>query len=224
MSANRSFKRVLVGALVSLLFAAPAVVGAQESAGDAQGRNDEALRPESHVRLLSESRRVTIDDVQRAHYHVSVPGVALGEDSYELAFMERDGKATILNEYANFNQVALTSRNIPDLVNSYLHMGAISGILGSRREFTVGDTYDSVMLRPEGGPHFRTTCDRKETIAGVAGYHLVVRSVKFDNDVLEMVLSPDYPFPLFVKELTGANRVQIALVEIRALDLAMVSP
>lgn len=221
MSERRSLMRAFVGTLVSLLCAAPAVAFAQYYSGHSEAGQSEALRPESHVRLLSESQRVTVDDVQRAHYHVSFPGGPIGEDSYELAYMERDGSASILNEYANFTQVALTSRNIPSLVNAYLHMGPISGIVGSCREFTVGKTYDSVMLRPEGRPHFLITCDRKETIAGVDGYHLIVKSMKFGNEELELVLSPDYPFPLFIKELTGENPVQIALVEIRPLDLAM---
>lgn len=221
MERTLSSKGSLLFALVSLLLAAPAVAFCQSGPGFSEAGQSDLLRPESHVRLLSVGNHVRVDDVQRAHYHVSIPGSTAAEDSYELAFLESNGTATILNEYANFTQVALTSRNIPNLVNAYLHMGPIDGIIGSRREFKVGETYDSVMLRPEGRPHFRVLCDRKETIAGIDGYHLVVSSVKFGNDELELVLSPDYPFPLFVKELTGVSPIQIALVEIRPLDLAM---
>lgn len=221
MLVKRTLQRAFVGALVSLLCAAPAVVLAHDCAAHAEARQVDVLGPESRVRLLSVDSRVTIDDVQRAHYHVSFPGGVLGEDSYELAFVERNGTATILSEHSGFTPVALTSKNIPSLVNNYLQMGPIVGFVGTRREFVVGKTYDSVELHPNGAPLFLVTCDRKETIAGVDGYHLFLKSTASGDMELEMVLSPDYPFPLFVKELTGANPLQIMLVEIRPLDLAM---
>lgn len=221
MSDNRSFKRALLGVLASLLLAAPAVALAQQCPVCAQTQLDDALQGGSHVRLLSEKRGVTLNDVERAHYHVSYPGRGAGTDSYELAFMDRAGTASILSEHGTFAQVDLTSTNIPHLVNNYLHMGPIVGIVGERREFDVGKTYNSVMPRPDGRPLFLITCDRTETIAGVKGYHLVMKSTDTGIAELEVVLSPDYPFPLFVKELTGENPLEIRLVEIRPLDLAM---
>ena len=111
MSGKQTLKRILVGAIVSLFCAGSATALAQDYSENPQAWQDDALRPESRVRLLNVSSRVTIDDVQRAHYHVSFPGGAEGEDSYELAFVERDGTATIVSEHGAFTSVALTSKN-----------------------------------------------------------------------------------------------------------------
>jgi hypothetical protein len=221
MLGRRTLKRILVGATVSLFCAGSSTAFAQDYSENAQAWQDDALQPESRVRLLNVKSRVTIDDVQRAHYHVSFPGGPKGEDSYELAFVERNGTATILSEHGTFTTVALTSKNIPHLVNNYLHMGPVVGLMGTRREFTVGKTYDSMESHANGAPLFLVTCDRKETIAGIDGYHLVLKSTESGDAELEMVLSPDYPFPLLIKELTGSNPLLITLVEIRPLDLAM---
>jgi hypothetical protein len=100
---------------------------------------------------------------------------------------------------------------MPERVKDYLSLSPILGIVGDRRRFTVGETYDSVMLRPEGRPHFRYTCDRMQTVGGVQGYHLTVRSVRYGTKELDLVLSPDYPLPLYVREHTGDNPLTIVL-------------
>ncbi len=68
------------------------------------------------------------------------------------------------------------------------------------------------MLRPDGRPRFRFRCDRTERVAGLTGHHITVWSAKTGTHELEMILSPESPLPLYVREYTGNDPLTIVLV------------
>lgn len=98
-------------------------------------------------------------------------------------------------------------------VKSYLLMSPITAITGEPRKYKVGETYDGVILRPDGSPQFKYTCDAEEEIAGVKGYRLTIVGVREGRKEIEVVLSPDFQFPLYVKEHAGEEPLQIFLTE-----------
>jgi hypothetical protein len=178
-----------------------------------------SLPSDTEVQVLGVRDGVTADEVSRARYAVGFPKSNWTGSTYELVFVEKEGKATILEDNMELRNADLTSPNIPERVKDYLEMGPLLGIVGSRREFVVGETYDSVMLRPEGRPHFRYLCDRIESVAGIQGYHLIVKSVRYGNVEMELVLSPEFPFPLALREYTGANPIEITLQNVGGVQI-----
>ncbi len=214
MLSIRHLRKVVPGMFVAFLFVSPAALRADECP-------EGPLPSDAGVQLNSSPSRVTIGDVKRARYEVTSATGAWPTNSYDLAYVMKNGKASVITDPLVCESLGLTSPNTPNRVQDYLDMGPILGIVGARREFVVGQTYDSVMLRPEDRPHFRYTCDRMETIAGISGYHVVVQSVRYGNTEAEFVLSPSFPFPLYVREHTGDNAIQITLMHMAPLDVAM---
>jgi hypothetical protein len=164
----------------------------------------------------------TSEDVKHATYGVvwqagGTPRTA----PYKVTYMMRAGKASLLEvdtsafpEETTTDEAAraMGARRL-DRIENYLLMGPIVAIVGESRDFEVGKTYDGLMLRPDGRPHFQYTCDREETVAGVKGYHLTVVGVKGKSTEMEVVLSPSFSFPLTIKEFTGEDPLTITLTE-----------
>jgi hypothetical protein len=156
---------------------------------------------------------VTADDIKYASYGVlHNRGGAQQQSIYRLAYVKKGADLSILAGKSGFEEVELTSSNMPARVEDYLHMGPIVAIVGDRRQFTVGQTYDSVISEPKLGPNFKFVCDREEEIAGIHGYHLTVTSQRSGKTEMEMILSPNYPFPLYVREYVGSQPLQFILV------------
>lgn len=169
-------------------------------------------RADMLVKVPGAKAPVTVSDIRNATYGVLYSRAGnVRQSTYNVAYVMSGGRASIITGETGFRDVKLTSTGMPERVKDYLEMSPIRGIIGARRTFTVGQTYDSVMLRPEGRPHFRYTCDREETVGGIKGYHLVVTSVRYGTTEMELVVSPRFPFPLYVKEHTGQHPISIIL-------------
>lgn len=220
MLTKRSLEALVLVTFVSLSCTTPASVFADDCGDQKQPRQLGSLPTDAEVQVFGLRSHVTADEVRRARYDVAFPQDNWIGNTYELAFVDKEGKATILEDNMELRNSDLTSPNIPERVKDYLEMGPLLGIVGSRREFVVGETYDSVMLRPEGRPHFRFTCDRTESVAGIQGYHLVVKSVRYGNVEMEMVLSPAFPFPLALREYTGVHPLAITLRDVGPIQVA----
>ena len=195
--------------LLRTLLAAAALCGACIPQTGRTHRRERAIL----VQVPGIEARVTAADIRRASYRVIYARGAPPHDAvYNLAYVEKEGKVSVIAARTGFEDVRLTSTRIPERVKHYLLMGPILGIVGDRRAFPVGETYDSVMLRPDGRPQFRYTCDRTEEVGGVNGYHLTVQRDGDGATELEIVISPSFPFPLYVREHSGAGPITLVLV------------
>ncbi len=165
----------------------------------------------------------TIDEVKHATYGVMWSSAGTPKMApYKFSFMSRAGKGQLLevdasafpDEGATGDAAAraMGERRL-ERIQNYILMGPIVAIVGESRDFTVGKTYDGLMLRPDGRPHFQYTCDREETVGGVKGYHLTIVGVKGKSTEMEVVLSPNFSFPLSIKEFTGEDPLEITLKE-----------
>jgi len=155
-------------------------------------------------------------NAHHASYGVSwTNGSTSGEGTYSLAYVLKDNAPVVVESERNgfsassgSDQSGSAAR--ADKIQSYLTMSPIRAIIGERTDFTMGQTYNGIAM--EGGkPIFTYTCDRDEEIAGVKGQRLTVKSARKGATELELVLSRDYPFPLYVKEHTGVEPLQIFL-------------
>lgn len=165
------------------------------------------------VDVPSAGTNITADDIKYASYGVLHNQSGTQQQSiYRVAYVKKGADLSILAGKSGFQEVELTSSNIPARVEDYLHMGPIVGIVGDRRQFTVGQTYESVMSEPKLGANFSYVCDREDEVAGIKGYHLTVTSRRSGKTEMEMILSPSYPFPLYVREYVGTQPLQFILV------------
>jgi hypothetical protein len=165
---------------------------------------------ETRVKMPVVKSTVTTSDIRHASYGVIYDDAAR-QNIYTVAYVQKEGKVSIIEGDTGFRDVSLTSTDMPQRVKDHILMSPLVGIIGERRSFTVGETYDAVMQRPEGRPHFRYTCERRESIAGHDGYYLSIEGVKHGTREMDVIVAPNFPFPLYVKEYTGANPIQIIL-------------
>lgn len=179
-------------------------------------------KPKKRARPMTEKSPVkTMEDVKHATF--SVMWNAAGSNRmapYKISYMMRAGKASLLevdasafpsDDAATAGAAATVGARRLDRIQNYLLMGPIVAIVGESREFTVGQAYDGLMLRPDGRPHFRYTCDAEETIGGVKGFHLTIVGVKEKKPEMEVILSPGFSFPLYIKEFNGEDPLEITL-------------
>ena len=151
-----------------------------------------------------------------ASYGVSwMNGSTAGSGTYQLAYVMKDSAPLVIDDQTAGFKAAEGTGGPNDAargqkIRSYLMMSPIRAIIGDRTDFVMGMTYDGVM-KESGKPLFTYAFDREEEIAGVKGQHITVKTTKNQATELELVLSKDYPFPLYVKEHTGAEPLQIVL-------------
>jgi len=165
------------------------------------------------VKVSNVEGSVTTQDIHYASYEVTYGKSGVQRTAtYQVAYVNKGGEFSILEGKSGFKDVQLTSQNIPERVKNYLEMGPIVGVVGSRRSFKVGESYESDMRERDIGAIFRYTCDSEQTIGGIKGYRLNVMSQRTKKPEMDFVLTPDYPFPLMVKEHTGSNPLQIVFI------------
>jgi hypothetical protein len=152
----------------------------------------------------------------QASYGVSwMNGSTTAEGTYSLAYAMQNGAPLVIDTQTTGFKPASGTGDAGDAarsqkIRSYLMMSPIRAIIGDRTDFVMGMTYDGIVM--EGGkPLFTYAYDRDEEIAGLKGQHLTVKTAKKATTELELVLSKDYPFPLYVKEHTGTEPLQIFL-------------
>lgn len=161
----------------------------------------------------------TLGDVRHATFGVLwKEGEEAKETTYKVSYIMREGKANVIEAQMGDAGSTSPADNVSgairrERVKDYVLGGPISAIVGESRSFEVGKSYDSVMLRPDGRPVFRYTCDREMEVAGLSGHHLVVSSVKAGTTEVEFVVHPSFPFPLYIREHTGERPIQIILRE-----------
>jgi hypothetical protein len=153
---------------------------------------------------------------RQASYGVTwMNGSATAEGTYNLAYVMQGGAPLVIDDQTTGFKSASGIADAGDAargqkIRSYLMMSPIRAIIGDRTDFVMGLTYDGIMM--EGGkPLFTYAYDREEEIAGLKGQHITVKTAKQGTTELELVLSKDYPFPLYVKEHTGTEPLQIVL-------------
>jgi hypothetical protein len=140
------------------------------------------------------------------------------DGTYRLAYVMQSGSPSVIeSETDGFHSSGSGADKAADAIRgekieNLILMGPIRAIIGDRQRFEVGQTYDGV-AKEGGKPLFIYACDGVEEIAGVKGQRLSIRSAKSGNTELEVVLSPDYPYPLYVKEHTGQEPLQIFLTD-----------
>ncbi len=203
-AAKRS-RALLTATLAAVVLSIPACVSQTARTRPRQNQK------EMLVKVSGMKSQVTTSDIRHARYGVMYGKGSTDQAVYNVAYVVQEGKAPIITGNSGFKNVRLTSTGMPERVKDYLTLSPILGIIGDRRSFTVGETYDSVMLRPEGRPHFQYTCTRIQEIAGVRGFRLAVKSVRYGTQEMDVVVSPDFPFPLYVKEYTGSNPITLIL-------------
>lgn len=168
-----------------------------------------------------------ISDVSYATYDVDFDfGGAPHELTYKVAYVMQGGMPTILECDVRCDlNVELTSWNIPERVKDHLVMSSISPIIGLRRAFVVGEKYESEFRESNGSrPLFRYTCTGRNAIGGLNGYSLQVMDALRNRHELDLVISPDFPFPLMVRELVGSDPIQITLRNTESFDSAAIDP
>jgi hypothetical protein len=182
----------------------------------------EALDPK--VKLES-GRDAHISDISYATYDVDFDfGGAPHELTYKVAYVMQNGMPMILecDVVCDLN-VELTSWNIPERVKDHLVMSSISPIIGTRRTFVVGEKYESEFRESNGSrPLFRYTCTGQSAIGGINGYSLQVMDALRNRHELDLVISPDFPFPLMVHERVGSDPIQITLRSTESFDAAAI--
>lgn len=142
-------------------------------------------------------------------------GDKTGDGTYRMAYVVQNGEPTVIESESDGFRTDASSDKAADTIRgekirNYLLMGPIRTIIGDRKTFEVGQTYNGVAM--EGGkPLFTYSCDREEEIAGIKGQRITIKTGKKATPELEVVLSPQYPFPLYVKEHTGTEPLQIFL-------------
>jgi hypothetical protein len=153
---------------------------------------------------------------RHASYGVSwMNGSTAAEGTYRVAYvMQGTAPLVIDDETTGFQPASGTAGAVDaaraEKIRSYLMMSPIRAIIGNPSDMVMGLTYDGIMK--EGGkPLFTYAYDRDEEIAGLKGQHVTVKTAKSGATELELVLSKDYPFPLYVKEHTGTEPLQIFL-------------
>jgi hypothetical protein len=176
---------------------------------------------ETLVDVPSASGKVTTKDIRTATYGVIWDeGGVQKQGTYKVSYVMTAGEPAVLESeavgFAPATGDTTTSSAVAgalrrNRVKDYVLMSPIKAVIGSQRDFEVGKTYDGVMLRPDGRPHFRYSCDRMDEIAGMKGSHLTITSVKEGTTEMEVVLNSDFPFPLYVREHTGKEPVQVIL-------------
>jgi len=208
-------RRALVLLVIAVAAAALTGWGCAASSKTAKKGRAKTAEPKSPVK--------TMEDVHNATYGVAWKSGGTAKTApYKFSYMVRGGKGQLLevdtsafpDEGAAGDAAAraMGERRL-ERIKNYILMGPIVAIIGEGRDFSVGKTYDGLMLRPDGRPHFQYTCDREETVGGVKGYHLTVMSVKGKSTEMEIVLSPSFSFPLYIKEFTGEDPIEISLKE-----------
>lgn len=166
-----------------------------------------------------------ISDIKYATYDVDFDfGGAPHELTYKVAYVMQGGMATILEcDVACDLNVELTSWNIPERVKDHLVMSSISPIIGLRRTFVVGEKYDSEFRESNGRrPLFRYACTGRESMGGFSGYSLQVNDALRNRHELDLVISPEFPFPLMVREIVGSDPIRITLRDTESFDAAAV--
>ncbi|MFN0152165.1 MAG: hypothetical protein ACKVU1_15795 [bacterium] len=165
------------------------------------------------VKVSNVEGSVTTQDIQYASYEVSYgKGGTRRTAIYQVAYVDKGGEFSILEGKSGFKDVQLTSNNIPERVKNYLEMGPIVGVVGARRSFKVGESYESDMKERDIGAIFRYTCDGEQKLGGMSGYHLSVMSARTKKPEMDLVLTPKFPFPLMVKEHTGSNPIDLVFI------------
>lgn len=165
------------------------------------------------VKVSNVEGSVTTSDIHYASYEVTYgKGGTRRTAIYRVAYVKKGGDFSILEGQSGFKDVQLTSENIPERVKNYLEMGPIVGVVGARRSFKVGETYESDMKERDIGAIFRYTCESEQKVGGINGYRLNVMSQRTKKPEMDFVLTPDFPFPLMVTEHTGSNPLQLVYI------------
>lgn len=196
-----------------------AILGAAGCAPMATQKPAKQEKKDTLVKVPSAGSDITLDDIRHATYGVIWnEGAEQRQSSYRVSFVMKHGKLTVIEGI--MGDVAATAAspadrvmgaNRRDRVKDYILGSVIAAVVGETRAFEVGKTYDSAMLHPDGLPHFTFACDRMDELAGITGAHLAITSVKEKTLEMEVVLTPDFPFPLYVREHTGKEPLQIVL-------------
>jgi hypothetical protein len=71
---------------------------------------------------------------------------------------------------------------------------------------------------------FRYACTGQSAIGGINGYSLQVMDALRNRHELDLVIAPDFPFPLMVRERVGSDPIQITLRNTESFDAAIVVP
>lgn len=209
--------RRAIALLAAVAVAVPLLTGCAST-----GASSKKKTPKTKVKVGTES--MTTADVKVATFGVtwSNPDRVIKEGTTKVSYVMREGKESILgteNHAVGWDDSTIaTSERVAQVsrwsnVRNYVLMGPIVAVIGESRSFEVGKTYDGTMLGPNGKPQFRYTCDRQQEVAGISGYHVNVVGAKEGKTEFEAVLSPNFPFPLLLKEHTGQDPVQIFLKE-----------
>lgn len=209
---TRCASRVHAVTLAALL-AALAIVVASGCASSGKGK----ARPSA--KGAGETEAPAAGDpknTRHASYGVTwTAGDKPGDGTYRMAYVMKDGAPAVIESESDGFRTDASSDKAADTIRgekirNYLLMGPIRAIIGDRKTFEVGQTYNGVLM--EGGkPLFTYTCDREEEIAGITGQRITIKAGKKATPELEVVISPQYPFPLYVKEHTGTEPLQIFL-------------
>jgi len=209
---TRCASRVHAFALLSLL-AVFALVVASGCASSGKGKARPRAKDAGETAMPSEGDP---KNTRHASYGVTwTAGDKTGDGTYRMAYVVQEGVPTVIESESDGFRTDASSDKAADTIRSekirnYLLMSPIRAIIGDRKTFEVGQTYNGVVM--EGGkPLFTYTCDREEEIAGITGQRITIKAGKKATPELEVVLSPQYPFPLYVKEHTGTEPLQIFL-------------
>jgi hypothetical protein len=183
---------------------------ADETRAESQARADDDVR----IHVEGFRNPVETSDVQYAVYTVqfgkSDRGDA-GDATYKIAYVNRDGRTAILECEPLECEYDLTSRNIPERIKDHLLMSSIVAIVGKQREFSVGQRYDSEFKEKRGTrPLFKFECTERDDINGMTAYRLEVDDALRGRRELDVVISPEFPFPLVIREYVGSDPILVA--------------
>jgi hypothetical protein len=207
-----------------VVLAVGAFYGAGGSIPNVLADDREAMDPKVKLEAGPDAH---ISDISYATYDVDFDfGGAPHELTYKVAYVMQGGTPTILEcDVACDLNVELTSWNIPERVKDHLVMSSITPIIGLRRSFVVGEKYESEFRESNGRrPLFRYACTGQSAIGGINGYSLQVMDALRNRHELDLVIAPDFPFPLMVRERVGSDPIQITLRNTESFDAAIVVP
>lgn len=180
-----------------------------------------ALDPKVQVETLGPS--ITASDIRYATFGVLYHGGGQSrQEFYHLAYVEKDGEVSILEGETDFPGIELSSRDIPARVMDVLGASMVTAIAGEQRIFAVGEKYDSAIRESDGTrPLFAIKCTQRESILGIDGYYLTIADYLRGTHEMDLIVSPSFPFPLYVREYTGSDPMQIILTSTRAYEPRM---
>lgn len=176
------------------------------------------LDPKVQVKTLGPS--INVSDIRFATFGVLYQRDGSSRQNfYRLAYVERNGEFSILEGDAEIDGIELSSPNIPERVMTIIEASMITVMLGEQRNFTVGQEFDSQIRESNGTrPLLKLECTKRESVAGVDGYYLTVADYLRGTHEMDLVLSPDFPFPLYSREYTGGDPMQVILTDIGSYE------